>query len=90
MVWMLKLLLTTLFTGALAQSPGLLVQTSSGPVQGFLDASTTPVALNKWLGIPFAEDTSGENRWKPPVALTNQSNTIFNATAYGPACLQGR
>ncbi|KAF9561897.1 carboxylesterase [Agrocybe pediades] len=68
-----------------------LVRTSSGLIQGFVDSTTTPVTLHKWFGIPFAEDTSGANRWKPPVAFKPKSrNSIFNASAYGPACMQGR
>ncbi|KAF8161558.1 carboxylesterase [Crassisporium funariophilum] len=69
---------------------GLLVKTTSGLVNGYIDSQTTPVALKKWLGMPFAEDTSGKNRWRPPVPLISSSKTVFNATAYGPACMQGR
>lgn len=67
----------------------LIVSTTSGAVQGYSDANTTSVKLNKWLGIPFAQDTSGKNRWKAPQPFP-VSRTIFNATAYGPACMQGR
>ncbi|KDR69866.1 hypothetical protein GALMADRAFT_128465 [Galerina marginata CBS 339.88] len=77
---------------AVASKPrqGNIVRTTSGLVQGYVDSTTTPVALNKWLGVPFAEDTSGENRWRPPVPVKSASNNIINATSYGPACLQGR
>ncbi|KAK7685924.1 hypothetical protein QCA50_010733 [Cerrena zonata] len=73
---------------AKAASPELLVHTSSGPVQGFLDTNTTSVALQKWLGVPFAADTGGQNRWRPPKSVFH--SRVFNASAYGPACLQGR
>lgn len=68
------------------------VQTTSGRVAGFTDTKTVSnVTLNKWLGIPFAADTSGPNRWRPPQPVRVLSNhTVFNASAYGPACLQGR
>ena len=67
----------------------LLVSTTSGPVLGFLDVSTIPTApLRKWLGVRFAQDTSGANRWRPPQPYT--TGTVFNATEFGPACLQGR
>lgn len=70
--------------------PGLIVNTSSGLVSGYLDTTTTPdVPLLKWLGIPFAQDTSGNNRWKPPQPIS-RSNDVLNASSYGPACLQGR
>lgn len=67
----------------------LIVSTTSRPVQGYSDTNTTSVKLNKWLGIPFAQDTSGKNRWRAPQHLL-VSRKIFNATAYGPACMQGR
>ncbi|RDB20701.1 Para-nitrobenzyl esterase [Hypsizygus marmoreus] len=67
----------------------LLVSTTSGQVQGYVDSTTTPIPLNKWLGIRYAQDTSYESRWKPPTPV-RASRTISNATTYGPACLQGR
>ncbi|KAH8112629.1 carboxylesterase, partial [Phellopilus nigrolimitatus] len=73
-----------------AGSGSLLVSTSSGPVQGFLDTNTTSVALQKWYGVRFAEDTSGVNRWRPPQPFVDTSGAIFNASQFGPACLQGR
>ncbi len=66
----------------------LLVPSTSGLVQGFLDINITSAPLNKWLGIRYAADTSGKNRWRPPQSVVIQG--IFNARAYGPACLQGR
>ena len=68
----------------------LLVQTTSGLLQGFLDVNTTDVPLKKWLGVPFADDTSGQNRWRPPQPVKVQAGQTFNATAFGPACMQGR
>lgn len=68
----------------------LLVQTTSGLVQGFLDTNTTDVPLKKWLGVPYADDTSGSNRWRPPQAVKVKPGHIIDASAYGPACMQGR
>lgn len=68
----------------------LLVQTTSGAVQGFLDTNTTDVPLKKWLGVPYADDTSGANRWRPPQPVKVKHGQVINATAYGPACMQGR
>lgn len=65
------------------------IQTTSGPVQGYLDTNTTAVSLNKWLGMRFAADTSGANRWLPPQPVARDPSTVFDATAYGPACIQG-
>ncbi|GLB37994.1 putative carboxylesterase family protein [Lyophyllum shimeji] len=69
---------------------GLIVSTTSGRVEGYLDTETTTVPLRKWLGIRYAQDTAGENRWRPPQPIKLIPKPIFNATAYGPACLQGR
>lgn len=67
----------------------LLVQSTSGPILGYLDDTTVPsTPLQKWYGVRFAQDTSGENRWTPPKPFT--SNEVFNASAFGPACMQGR
>ncbi|KDQ57834.1 hypothetical protein JAAARDRAFT_194101 [Jaapia argillacea MUCL 33604] len=87
MIRVLPLLLSA-FALVSAQSD-LLIQTTSGPVQGFLDSTTAAIPLNKWLGIPFAADTSGSNRWLPPQKIIGGNGTVFNASAYGPACLQG-
>lgn len=94
MVLRLKILAATIFSLCTTISyanlnDALLVSTSSGKVQGFLDTTTTHVALQKWYGIRFAEDTSGANRWRPPKPFFG-SEGIFNASAFGPACLQGR
>ncbi|THH26541.1 hypothetical protein EUX98_g7647 [Antrodiella citrinella] len=66
----------------------LLVSTSSGLVQGFLDTTTTSIPLSKWLGVFFAEDTSGANRWTPPKKTFRSG--VQNATQFGAACMQGR
>ncbi|KAI0792500.1 carboxylesterase [Abortiporus biennis] len=76
----------------LATSPtgngDLIISTTSGLVQGYLDANTTSVPLNKWLGVRFADDTSGQNRWRPPKSVFVPG--VFDATTFGPACMQGR
>ncbi|KLO05491.1 carboxylesterase [Schizopora paradoxa] len=72
-----------------SESNSLLVKTTSGNVLGFLDDTTTTVPLQKWYGVRFAADTSGENRWRPPQPFSDTKNT-FNASGFGPACMQGR
>lgn len=87
------ILLTTLRVVAAASAPAandFLVQTTSGLLQGFLDVNTTDVPLKKWLGVPYADDTSGANRWRPPQPVNVEDGQVINATAYGPACMQGR
>ncbi|KAI1746544.1 putative lipase [Xylaria castorea] len=44
--------------------------------------------IEVFLGIPFGEDTSGTNRFKPPRPYAPAQGTIINAKSYGPACPQ--
>jgi carboxylesterase type B len=41
-----------------------------------------------FLGIPYAHDTSGENRFKPPVPYEYAPGSTIDATKPGPACPQ--
>lgn len=40
-----------------------------------------------YLGIPYAESTAGENRWRPPVPNKGWKG-LFKATGFGLACPQ--
>ncbi|KAI9925432.1 hypothetical protein MW887_005813 [Aspergillus wentii] len=53
-----------------------------GEIRGFVQNET-----NVFLGIPFAESTAGENRWRAPVPVAN-SDDAFDAMQYGPTCAQ--
>ncbi|KAK7992468.1 hypothetical protein PG988_001262 [Apiospora saccharicola] len=59
-----------------------------GTVDGFRDSHNNSV----FLGIPFAQSTGGQNRWKRPQDLPlpqgNKSAAVFHATSYGPTCPQ--
>jgi carboxylesterase type B len=66
----------------------LTVNTTSGPITGFLDSTTTSTHLLKYYGIRYASSTSGSNRWAPPKPYFDPD--LFNATEFGPACMQGR
>jgi len=55
----------------------------------------TDVALHSYVGVPFAEPPVGNLRLRPPVlkSFTSQRHaqehpSIFNATQFGPACIQ--
>lgn len=41
-----------------------------------------------FLGIRFAHDTGGKNRFKPPVPFTPSAGSTIDATDTGPACPQ--
>lgn len=70
-----------------ASSDGLIVQTTSGRVHGFINESTPNV--RQFRGIPFAQPPVGQLRWLPPQSLapTAALNDI-HATTWGPSCPQ--
>ncbi|KAH7397172.1 Alpha/Beta hydrolase protein [Pyrenochaeta sp. MPI-SDFR-AT-0127] len=56
-----------------------------GSVKGFTDSHGNSV----FLGIPFAETTGGENRWKAPKnAKKLKQGEVLDATEYGATCPQ--
>lgn len=59
------------------------VSVEQGVVKGLFQNDTAV-----YLGIPFAETTAGENRWKAPKPISSFPNGQFEATAYGPSCAQ--
>ncbi|MCG6943338.1 MAG: carboxylesterase family protein [Thiohalocapsa sp.] len=68
------------------------VETADGPVCGA--ASMVRAAdgsgvrpVDAYLGIPYAETTAGEHRWRPPIPAAVHAG-VLNATAFGPACPQ--
>ncbi|KAH8678093.1 Alpha/Beta hydrolase protein [Xylariales sp. PMI_506] len=54
-------------------------------------SSSYPRAIEAWRGIPYAQSTAGDNRFRPPQALntTSKSSEIFDARDFGPICSQG-
>lgn len=44
--------------------------------------------VDVFLGIPYAQDTAGDNRFKPPQPVSLPPNSVVNATQPGPACPQ--
>ncbi|KAL4888317.1 carboxylesterase [Aspergillus ambiguus] len=63
---------------------GLLVQTSSGPVQGFINQTAPDV--RQFLGIPFAEPPVGGLRFEKPEK--KKPNGTVNAFALPDSCMQ--
>ena len=68
-----------------APSP-LVVHLTSGTFRG--ETAGAPNNTDKWLGIPFAQPPLGSLRFKAPVAITNPSPAVKNATQFGNACPQ--
>ncbi len=68
---------------------GPLVGTSHGPVCGLeLPAyEGAEATVRAFLGIPYAETTAGENRWRPPVPKAAWTEP-FIADEYGAPCPQ--
>lgn len=76
----------------LALLTGALIVTASAP------EATTPCGVKYqgierngieiFLGIPYAQDTSGQNRFKPPLPHVSPPGTIVDATKAGAACPQ--
>ncbi|PSR79759.1 prolyl oligopeptidase-like protein [Coniella lustricola] len=70
-----------------------IIQTGSGPVQGFAAFNSTPYGVNiqnwqdvaVWKGIPYGASTAGNNRWRPP-QTPEPWNTTLIADSYGPVC----
>ncbi|KAJ5020562.1 Alpha/Beta hydrolase protein [Bipolaris maydis] len=56
-----------------------------------VDVDVQGIARNDieiFLGIPYAKDTSGDNRFKPPIPYEYTSGQVIDATKPGPACPQ--
>ncbi|KAL3493284.1 Alpha/Beta hydrolase protein [Aspergillus germanicus] len=77
-----------------AQLYNKVIQTTYGPVQGFkyFNESTLQANWNvsssnvaAFLSIPYAADTSYENRWKPPQPREAWNETLV-ADTWGPGC----
>lgn len=58
------------------------VQTHSGPVQGFVGNG-----VYEYLGIPYAAPPVGRLRWRPPQPAAAWSQ-VLQSTSFGPTCAQ--
>ncbi|KAE8381994.1 Alpha/Beta hydrolase protein [Aspergillus bertholletiae] len=70
---------TFLLPTALASE--LLVDTTSGPVEGFYNSSS----VRAFLGIPYAEPATGSCRFKPPVPKSRSNQTV-QGHSFPPTC----
>ncbi|KAJ8108941.1 hypothetical protein ONZ43_g6275 [Nemania bipapillata] len=55
-------------------------------------STSSPRAVQVFLGVPYADTTTGKNRFQPPKALTTraESGVFTNALKYGQVCPQGK
>ncbi|KAJ5107508.1 chlorogenic acid esterase precursor [Penicillium angulare] len=67
-----------------SKDAGLLVQTSSGLIEGFFN-STTP-DVRQFLGVPYAEPPTGNLRFSPPQAASSKGN--IKAHKLPNSCMQ--
>lgn len=68
-----------------SDNQGLLIKTTSGTVQGIVNATTPNV--RQFLGIPYAEPPIGALRFAAPQAKS-ASTAIINATKLPASCMQ--
>lgn len=68
------------------------IPTLQGDVVGYRAFNSSPAgnltnwqAITVWKGIPFAADTSGENRWRQPQAAPKRNSTYY-ASDFGAVC----
>ncbi|HEX5305819.1 MAG TPA: carboxylesterase family protein [Dyella sp.] len=73
-------------SSAIAQDGAPQVTVGSGPLVG-KTATAGGVALQEFLGIPYAAPPVGPLRWKPPQPVAGW-NQVREATAFGPRCMQ--
>ncbi|KAI0974806.1 carboxylesterase 3 [Xylaria arbuscula] len=55
-------------------------------------SSSTPRAIEAYLGVPYAQTTAGQNRFRPPQAVSTQAQpgVIYHALKYGDICPPGK
>jgi carboxylesterase 2 len=94
LTWPAALLALTASAPAHAQLYNKVIETTYGPVQGYkyFNESTLQANWNvsesnvaAFLSIPYAADTSYENRWKPPQPREPWNETLV-ADTWGPGC----
>ncbi|WYZ35436.1 hypothetical protein EsH8_X_000083 [Colletotrichum jinshuiense] len=80
------LLFCTSVAGQTHPSPSAVI--NAGTIIGTTTSlpSTTAV-VNKFLGIPFAQSPTGENRFLPPQPLLTHTESPLHATAWGNKCI---
>ncbi len=65
-----------------ATPPDLIVETNVGKIRGYVSRG-----VRTFKGIPYGADTSGKNRFRPPVSPEPWTD-VRDAFSYGPICPQ--
>lgn len=70
--------------------PSATIALSQGRYTGVLlpTSSSLPRAVEAWRGIPYAESTAGQNRFRPPVPLPPAADVCTTADSFGQICPQ--
>ncbi|KAE8422706.1 Alpha/Beta hydrolase protein [Aspergillus pseudocaelatus] len=76
----LSIFITTILS-SMALASELLLNTTSGPVEGFYNSSS----VRAFLGIPYAEPATGSRRFKPPVPKSRSNQTV-QASSFPATC----
>ncbi|KAI1179475.1 carboxylesterase 3 [Nemania sp. FL0916] len=55
-------------------------------------SASSPRAVQQFLGVPYADTTTGKNRFQPPqaVKIEAQPGKVYHALKYGNVCPQGK
>ncbi|KAI0401400.1 alpha/beta-hydrolase [Xylaria palmicola] len=55
-------------------------------------SASSPRAIQAYYGIPYAQTTAGQNRFRPPKPLETQTDAdvVYHALKYGQICPQGK
>lgn len=61
------------------------ITTPKGEIKGLWTNQEHQIAVFK--GIPYAQSTAGQQRWKPPITVPEWEG-ILEATTFGPSCPQ--
>ena len=63
------------------------LQIPAGPVCGMLDDTRSPLNIEVFRGMPYAQSVTGENRWTAPKPRPKWTSTLV-ASRFGSACAQ--
>ncbi|KAL2021183.1 hypothetical protein VTK56DRAFT_7489 [Thermocarpiscus australiensis] len=68
-----------------ASAPAVTLRQGTYVGTTLLASARLPKAIEAFRGVPYAQDTSGENRFRPPKPLPESTET-FDAVAWGQTC----